>query len=120
MVSDTQTYRDTGDSPVLIIGDSNAFYRQEYGAHIGAHIANVLGFPVSLFAKIGASVGGPEMLKFRSKSFVEKRKVVVWIFASRGLQWPFMAPALPLNITAEESAKLQHLRSYSQNRNQFY
>jgi len=95
MVSDTQTYRDTGDSPVLIIGDSNAFYRQEYGAHIGAHIANVLGFPVSLFAKIGASVGGPEMLKFQSKSFVEKRKVVVWIFASRGLQWPFMAPALP-------------------------
>lgn len=95
MVSDTQTYKDTLDSPVLIIGDSYAFCRELYGAHIGAHIALFIEYPVTVFAKIGGNVGGPEMLKFQDKSFVENRKVIVWIFASRGLKDLFMPPILP-------------------------
>jgi SGNH hydrolase-like domain, acetyltransferase AlgX len=95
MVSDNQPYRDTIDSPVLVIGDSNVYRWEQYGAHICAHIAMMLGYPVTKFAKVGGSVGGPEMLKFESKSFVESRKVIVWIFTSRGLKDAFLPPALP-------------------------
>lgn len=95
MVSDTQPYRDTVDSPVLIIGDSFAFCREHYSAHIGAHIAAVIGYPVTVFARIGGSTDGPQMLRHKSRRFVEKRKVVVWIFASRLLYDRFLPPALP-------------------------
>jgi hypothetical protein len=95
MASDGRQYHDTLESPVLIIGDSNVFCWEAYGAHIGAHIALTLGYPVSVFAKVGGNVGGPEMLKFENKSFVENRKIIVWIFASRGLKDSFLPPALP-------------------------
>jgi hypothetical protein len=95
MLSDTQPYRDTVDSPVLIIGDSFAFCREHYSAHIGAHIAAAIGFPVTMYAKIGGSTDGPQMLRFKSRRFIEKRKVVVWIFASRLLYDRFLPPALP-------------------------
>ncbi len=78
-------YEDDEESPILIAGDSFTYLFADNHAGISAHIAKEIGMPV---ARMSSPRGGPSVprtLARQGKDYIDKRRVVVWIMASRYL-----------------------------------
>lgn len=72
-------------SPVLVVGDSFARHYAREQADVGAHIAKELGMPISMYAMMGGGPKVPRLLARKGKEYLEGRRVVIWMFASRYL-----------------------------------
>lgn len=83
---DGSPYQDDMQSPVVVLGDSFTGVYQLTGpraAGITAHIARELGIPVDLVMSWGGGPGVRKALLRRGEDDLERRRLVVWIFAAR-------------------------------------
>ena len=87
-------YRDVGDSPVVIAGDSYPLYNQPSG-HLPAQVAHLIGLPVTMKAQVGLSSNIPvEIARDRA---LGQRRVIIATYTERALaprtgksKWPIV------------------------------
>jgi hypothetical protein len=76
------------DSPVVIIGDSNAFWWSLQGGGLPEELSYELGFPVEIVptAQGGATNSRISLMRriHSDPTYLAKKKVVLWCFTSRG------------------------------------
>jgi hypothetical protein len=82
-------------SNVLIIGDSFNRVHWQSNAHIGAHIAKDIGYPLKIFYLQRVNVAGPSFFKNSSKKRLSQYQIVIWIFSERMLCNRFNNVAFP-------------------------
>ncbi len=83
---DGKPYKDNADSPVLIIGDSfTGVYHKvaPKSAGVSAHIAKNLGISVDLIMGWGGGPEAPGKLSKRGDSYLDNKRIVIWIMAAR-------------------------------------
>lgn len=76
-------------SPVVIIGDSNAIWWHRDGSALPQQLGFELGFPVDLLSTKGGGATATRMNLIRTAAsnpdYLESKRVVVWCFTSRSL-----------------------------------
>lgn len=88
-------YSDAPDSPVVVCGDSHLAYNEQFGAHVTAQIALLIGMPVSRITHEGLS--GTIPISMASDRNLRNRRVVVMHFTERmlptapGSRWPIVS-----------------------------
>ena len=94
---DGTPYTDDDDSPVLVAGDSYTLMFNELAGHLSARLASELGMPVA--SHLGNAAGPiiPRVLARKGKSYIDRRKVIIWVFSAAYIrpsgkdQWGILA-----------------------------
>ncbi len=91
-------YVDVEDSPILIMGDSNAGHEKIPSASFSAHLARETAVPITL--RFGAASGHqvPQNLAREGAAFINSRRVVVWSLNNSFLDtrvWKWQMVQLP-------------------------
>jgi hypothetical protein len=82
-------------SEILIIGDSFNRHHCSWGAHIGAHIAYDLGYPVRILCADQLNRRAPSFFKNSTPGKLRRYKIIIWIFSERALMSSFFDAQLP-------------------------
>jgi hypothetical protein len=85
----------TDSSEILIIGDSFNRHHCLWGAHIGAHIACDLGYPVRINSADQLNRRAPSFFKNSTPAKLRRYKIIIWIFSERALMSSFFDAQLP-------------------------
>ena len=87
-------------SPVIVIGDSNAFV---YGrASWASHIARATGIPVTDISKNTGAPTAHARLAAQGLAMLRERRVVVWIMSASHMErWPWRKADIPGEVTIE-------------------
>jgi hypothetical protein len=80
------SYKDAGDSPVVLTGDSFSMYNMgERAAHLSAQVARCINMPVTYVCREGLAQDMPLELAKRGPDFLNARRVIVWTTRGRCL-----------------------------------
>lgn len=123
--ADGTPYEHSGDSPIIVTGDSHAF---AYGrASWASHIARVTGLPVTDISVSGGGPTGGQRVADLGLENLRHRKLVIWIFTSSNLErfpWdpvrfseqPSLAGLITLNRVEEALEAYSRLKKTSPER----
>ncbi len=78
-------YRDDKKSRIMILGDSFVDRGSWWNAHLGAHLARIIGYPTKTYFSLRANTNGPCMYAAKPGAF-PKNGIVIWAFTSRVLR----------------------------------
>lgn len=87
-------FRDPASSPVLLFGDSFLNQYRAASAHLGAHLARAIGFPVRTVYSIEGFPRGPRAIRRLIREDPSIR-VVIWVVTSRSLMEVLPEPLPP-------------------------
>ncbi len=95
--ADNMPYTDDDNSPALVMGDSYTLIFNELSGHLSAHLAAELGMPLA--SHLGNAAGPiiPRVLARKGKSYIDRRKVIIWVFSAAYIrpsgkdQWGILA-----------------------------
>lgn len=85
---DGGAYADDDASPVLVMGDSYTAVLRDVNGHFNARLAKEIGMPLALLTQSGGGPTAPAALARKGSAFIEKRRVIVWVFSARYLVEP--------------------------------
>ena len=91
MTADGKRYVGNKNSPIVLIGDSNAGFGLQESSDVGSLITRETGVECFTISKIGGGNGGAKFFKGK-QSFLEGKKVLVWLFDGRELYGNFAMP----------------------------
>ena len=102
---DDETYEHVDESPVVVIGDSNAF---AYGsASFACHIARAAGMPITDRSTSSGASSAHAQLANLGLVRLKTRKVVIWVITSSQLQrFPWRKSDLPPHPTLKGLVEL--------------
>lgn len=95
--ADGKPYEASGDSPILVAGDSYTLIFKELGGQLSARLAADLGRPVDAYTGNAAGPIIPRVLARKGKEYIDRRKVIIWVFGSAYIrpagkdQWGLLA-----------------------------
>lgn len=79
---DGTAYHDSDDSPVIVVGDSFTGRFSDRSGHLSAHLAKLLGIPITTLTTKGNAPQALRMLALRKTEYLNTRRVAVWVLSS--------------------------------------